>query len=244
MDLGSATTTIQMNILFFFADDMGYKDIVGLRNAKTDGPTIYQTPALDQLLNESLFFRNAYCSGPRCVVARRSVLTGKYDWRPEAIPNNKSYLDHEGNPIGGGLFAGGTSKISNKKIPNNLTYGEAVQPAGYRTCYVGKYHLGQHDDQPARGPAAQGFDVSIAAGHAGAPPESYFPLESPAGSGNYSYFLPNLADTRSSDEYLTDRLTDEALGFIKDSVTHHADHPLLRHAGTLRCTHPGRSKAR
>ena len=34
LDLGAATTTIKMNILFFFADDMGFKDIVGLRNPK------------------------------------------------------------------------------------------------------------------------------------------------------------------------------------------------------------------
>jgi hypothetical protein len=75
LDLGSATTTIRMNVLFFLADDMGYKDIVALRNPEIDGPTIYETPTLDTLASQSVVFTNAYCSGPRCVVARRSMQT-------------------------------------------------------------------------------------------------------------------------------------------------------------------------
>lgn len=229
-DLGTATTSHRMNILFFFADDMGYQDIVGLRNPATDGPTIYQTPAIDQLITEGLTFKNAYCSGPRCVVARRSVLTGKYDWRPEAVPSSNWYLDRQGRPRGGGLYGGGTSRHPSTRgmpIPDTMTFGEALKASGYRTGYIGKYHLGQHDDQPPRGPAAQGFDVSIASGHAGAPPKSYFPTEDPPGSGNYTYYLPNLSDTRNPDEYLTDRLTDEAIEFIKNSVSQHADQPFF-----------------
>jgi len=40
LDLGAATTTIEMNILFFLADDMGYKDIVGLRHPEIYGASI------------------------------------------------------------------------------------------------------------------------------------------------------------------------------------------------------------
>jgi arylsulfatase A-like enzyme len=275
LDLGSATTTIRMNVLFFLADDMGYKDIVALRNPEIDGPTIYETPTLDTLASQSVVFTNAYCSGPRCVVARRSMQTGMYDWRPEAVPNNQWYLDHSGSPIGGGLFAGGLStnpSTNGQTIPDNVTYGEVAQEAGYRTCFIGKFHLGESPsdvpvpgvsfgDQPARGPDAQGYAVSIAAGHAGAPPESYFALENPAAPGTYSFFLPDcdspdfmptdpadffypLADTDGdgdvdandpnpylgdgapyTGEYLTDRLTYKAIGFIDDTIANHPSQP-------------------
>jgi len=228
LDLGSATTTIRMNILFFLADDMGAKDIVALRNRAIDGPTIHETPALDALAGQSLTIDNAYCSGPRCVVARRSILTGTYDWNPDVIGKGSDYLDPEGNSTGGGIPI------------DAVTYGEAAQGAGYRTCYIGKYHLGQSDDSTPRGPAQQGFDVSIAAGHAGAPSSnpsnglSYFPdpntllyedLSDPAYNMGAGTGL-NLPATDSA-EYLTDRLTTEGIGFIADSLTHHAASPFF-----------------
>jgi len=252
---GSATTTIQMNILFFLADDMGYKDIVALRNPEIDGATIYETPALDTLVSQSLSINNAYCSGPRCVVARRCIQTGKYDWRPEAVPNNGYYIDHAGDPIGGGIWAGGITVAGSKAgagvtIPyDNVTYGEAVKAVGYRTCFIGKYHLGESPsatpvlgytfgDQPGRGPIDQGYDVSIAAGHAGAPPASYFAVELmdnsgsfPVGTGNDTFELPDM-DTADygtaapiAGEYITDRMTTKAIGFIQDAITNHSTHP-------------------
>ncbi len=210
---GSATTTGYLNIIFFLADDMGYKDIVSLRDPEIDGPTLHETPELDTLAGESVVFTNAYCSGPRCVVARRSMLLGKYDWRPEGIPN------------GGGIAL------------ENVTYAEPIQASGYRTAYIGKYHLGESSDSPARGPQQQGFDVSIAAGEFGAPPNSYFALETAPSSGTYTYGLPDLdgtdymlpteATAPFDGEYLTDRMTQKAKGFIYDSITNHASAPFF-----------------
>lgn len=251
--LGSATTTLRMNLLFFLADDMGYKDIVALRNPAVDGPTIYETPTLDTLAGQSLVVTNAYCSGPKCVVARRSLQTGKYDWRPEAVPDNNWYVDHNGDPIGGGLWAGGTTVAGSKQGPgqtipyDNLTYGEALKAGGYRTGFIGKYHLGESTpqrhapagyafgDQPGRGPADQGYDVSIGAGHAGAPPASYFAQENQNSPGvtDYTFELPDLDDTAfmldpaapAAGDYIGDRLTDKAIGFIDDAITQHPSAP-------------------
>ena len=246
VESGSATTfSFKPNVIFFLADDMGYKDIVALRNEVIDGPTLHETPALDTLAAESISFNNAYCSGPRCVVARRSIQTGQYDWRPGVVPSNDWYLDHDGDPIGGGLFAGGVSiNPSNPgaTIADNETYGEAVNAAGYRTCFIGKYHLGESPsdtpvigysfgDQPARGPDAQGYDVSIAAGHAGAPPSSYFAVENQHDLGNYTFELPDLDDANYgtsapvAGEYITDRMTDKAIGFIQDVVDNFDSQP-------------------
>ncbi len=253
----ATTFPFQPNILFFLADDMGYKDIVGLRNEVIDGPTIYETPAIDNFLNfKAITIRNAYCSGPRCVVARRSMQTGKYDWRPEAVPNNDYYVDKDSAPIGGGLWAGGVTVAGAQagagvSIPfDNQTYGEAMQAAGYRTCFIGKYHLGESaptlhtptgyrfGDQPGRGPVDQGYDVSIGAGHAGAPPASYFALlnQNPGAAPNeYTFELPDLdgsdfllpavAAAPVAGEYITDRLTKKAIGFMQDAIQNHSGQP-------------------
>lgn len=250
VESGSATTLdYQPNILFYLADDMGYKDLVGLRNEAIDGPTIHETPALDSFIDSfALSIDNAYCSGPRCVVARRSIQTGKYDWRPEAVPNNDYYVDHTGSPTGGGLWAGGITIDGSKAgsgvpIPfDNETYGEALKSAGYRTAFIGKYHLGESPsdtpvpgytfgDQPPRGPDMQGYDVSIAAGHAGAPPASYFSVENQHDLGNYTFELPDMDDANYGTaapvegEYLTDRMTDKAIGFMDDAITNHSSEP-------------------
>lgn len=228
LDLGSATTTMRMNLLFFLADDMGAKDIVALRQPAIDGPTLHETPAIDTLAGQSLVIDNAYCSGPRCVVARRALLTGNYDWNPEVVGDGNDYLDPQGGKTGSGIPI------------DAVTYGEAAQSAGYRTCYIGKYHLGQSDDSTPRGPAEQGFDVGIGAGHSGAPDSnptnglSYFPdpntllyqtLSDPA--YNMGAGLGLNAPAASADEYLTDRLTGEAIGFIGDSISSHPTQPFF-----------------
>lgn len=237
----------RMNVLFFLADDMGYKDIVANRDPAVDGPTIYETPALDTLKSQSVNFTQAYCSGPKCVVARRALQTGMYDFRSAAVAKNGG--------IGSEL----------------ITIGEAMRAGGFRTGFIGKWHLGGVLDgstpggdedfssgglapyqspvyknwsalDPAdnkyipstdpnhfegnKAPAAQGYDVAIATGEWGAPPISYF-ANAPTGvPGEFWYGLPDLYSTDSA-EYLTDRLTSEAIGFMNDAVTSHSNQPFF-----------------
>jgi arylsulfatase A-like enzyme len=80
-----------------------------------------------------------------------------------------------------------------------VTLGEALKGAGYTTASMGKWHLG--DGQT--GPVGQGFDVNVGGNSAGHP-RSYF---SP-------YRNKDLTDGPKG-EYLTDRLTAEALKFIE-----------------------------
>jgi arylsulfatase A-like enzyme len=82
------------------------------------------------------------------------------------------------------------------------TLGEALRDAGYRTGFVGKWHLG-HDAK--YWPEHQGFDVNIGGGRWPGPPSYFSP-----------YRIDNLPDGPEG-EYIADRLTDEAVKFIEES---------------------------
>jgi arylsulfatase A-like enzyme len=83
---------------------------------------------------------------------------------------------------------------------------EALKANSYRTGLVGKWHLGEEPYYPER----QGFDVNVAGCSLGAPgPGGYF---SPY---NISEVLPAFTDGPKG-EYLTDRLTTEAIRLMDD----------------------------
>ncbi len=59
-----------MNILFIMTDQQRF-DTFGLNNDSII------TPNLDNLIKESVFFENAYCSNPSCIPSRAAIMTGK-----------------------------------------------------------------------------------------------------------------------------------------------------------------------
>ena len=81
--------------------------------------------------------------------------------------------------------------------------------AGYFLVHIGKWHLG---DPPTHGPEQQGFHVNVAGFRVGTPPGGYFP----------PYRNPYLEDG-PADEYLTDRLVDEAIAQIRQ----HRERPFV-----------------
>ena len=83
-----------------------------------------------------------------------------------------------------------------------VTIAEVLKPAGYRCASVGKRNLGV---DPESGPLSQGFDINVGGNRRGHP-RSYF---SP-------YQNPNLPDGPPG-EYLTDRLTNEAIQFVRQN---------------------------
>jgi len=176
------------NIVFILADDLGWKDLGFM------GSAYYETPNLDKLAGQGVVFTSAYTNGPNCAPTRASLMSGQYTPRH-------------------GVYTVGTSERGQAKrrklipIANQttldadvVTLAEALKPAGYVSASMGKWHLG---NDPELGPVGQGFDLNVAGYEAGAP-RSYF---SP-------YRNPKLADGPKG-EYLTDRLTDEALKFIE-----------------------------
>jgi len=215
--LGQSTfaATRPPNIVFILIDDMGWKDV------GCNGSKFYETPNIDALSRRGIRFTNAYAACPVCSPTRVSILTGKYparlhltDWLPGRGDMN-------------------TQKLLRPKIIDHMPLEEnnlakALKAAGYRSASIGKWHLGDEQYLPEK----QGFDVNVAGTKAGSPPGGYFHFHTP------TLTLP----AKNDDEYLTDRLTDEAEKFIEQSkdgpfflyFAHYAVHiPLMAKAALI-----------
>lgn len=174
------------NILFIYLDDFGWRD------AGFMGSDFYETPHLDRLAASGMVFSDAYACAANCAPARASLMSGQYS------PRHKIF-NVGTKPRGKAKFRRlehlpGTDTLS----PEIITWAHRLQQQGYRTATIGKWHLS--DD-----PSGYGFHENIAGDHRGSPPRGYYPPH------------PNAAGLASAaaDEYLTDRLTDEALSFIE-----------------------------
>ncbi len=179
------------NFVFILIDDMGWKDL------SCYGSSFYETPNLDRLASEGTRFTDAYAACPVCSPTRASILTGKY---PASVGVTNYIAQNRGNHPSKGMLIDAPYidhlPLTEKSLAGTL--GEA----GYNTWHVGKWHLGGRDYYPDR----QGFDVNIAGCSWGAPLHGYF---SPWG-------IETLQDGPEG-EYLTDRLTDEAIRLIRSS---------------------------
>ena len=126
------------NIVILLADDMGYGDY-----ERIGGST--ETPNLNRLADEGIFFNNFYSAGPNCSPSRTGLMTGKspakvgmYSYRPQ---NHPLHLPDQ-----------------------EITLAELLKTRGYQTAHIGKWHLGEltvnpEFDHPQ--PHDQGFDYSM-----------------------------------------------------------------------------------
>lgn len=175
------------NIVFILADDLGWMDLGYM------GSEFYETPNIDKLASEGMVFTNAYAASPICSPSRAAIFSGKHparlhltDWIP-------------GNP------PAKTEKLMAQPFKTELaieevTLAEAMEKAGYKTFFAGKWHLGEEFFYPEY----QGFDKNVGGNHTGHPSSYFSPYNNPK--------LPNGPDR----EYLTDRLVNETISFIKE----------------------------
>ncbi len=176
------------NFILILIDDLGWKDVGFM------GSDYYETPNIDRLAGEGVIFTQAYANAPNCAPTRASLLSGQYSPRHGVYTVNSS---ERGEPRFRKIIP-----VANKTTlsPQITTFAETLAANGYACASIGKWHLGK---APHHGPLTQGFDLNVGGNLAGHP-ESYF---SP-------YKNPDLSDGPDG-EYLTDRLTDEAIAFIK-----------------------------
>ena len=200
--ISQAVEPTQPNIILFLIDDLGWRDL------GCQGSTYYRTPNIDRLAGKGVRFTDAYAACAVCSPTRAAVLTGKYparllltNWLPDGRWNPKAKL-REGRFLRG--------------LPvEEFTLAEALRAAGYRTANIGKWHLGS---EPFSLPEHHGFDVNVAGNAHGAPGSYFFPYQ-----GNW--LIPttelrakwNVLPDGKVGEYLTDRLTDEAVKSIHES---------------------------
>lgn len=179
------------NIVFILADDLGWKDL------GVYGNEFNETPNLDKLAQSGVRFTQAYAACPVSSPTRASIMTGKYPARL-----------HLTNFINGRL----TDPLSPVIPPSwkpyleteEVTVAELLKSKGYATGMVGKWHLGGQDSQA---PWNQGFDFTRMIGKNGL---DYY---------NYSIFIDSKKNefTDHGTEYLTDKLTEYGVEFIKQN---------------------------
>lgn len=179
----------QPNVLFFLVDDLGYSDVACYGN------TLHETPNVDRLASEGMRFTDAYAACAVCSPTRASIQTGKYpirygitDWIAGARRHNTPLKE---------IF-------TERMLPlEEVTVAEAFKEHGYKTAFVGKWHLNDYDHKTGF-PEDQGYDVNIGGHHKGTPPGGYWaPFNNPKMSN-----LP-------SDKYLTDRMGDETIQLLE-----------------------------
>jgi arylsulfatase A-like enzyme len=179
----------QPNIVFILMDDLGWRDL------SCYGSTFYETPNLDRLARQGIRFTDAYAACPVCSPTRASIMSGKYPARV-GVTNYIAYGTH--HPARGKLV---DAPYVKELSLSETSVATALREGGYQTWHVGKWHLGKEPTWPDR----HGFDVNIGGCDKGHPHDGYFA----------PYKIPSLAEGPDG-EYLTERLTDEAVRLIRN----------------------------
>ncbi len=179
------------NVVFFLVDDLGWNDI------SCNGSKLYETPNIDALSEEAMYFSKAYAAYPRCVPSRFAMISGQH-------------------PARDGQKDGATLPLE------TVTMAEALKEYGYGTFFAGKWHLGHTEEEF---PHHQGFDVNKGGCAAGAPGSYFFPFHNPdAGKNSVPYYG---LEEGTPGEYITDRLTDETLKYIEGNDPNKTGKPFL-----------------
>lgn len=184
------------NVLLILADDLGAHDL------GCYGADLIETPNIDRFASHALRFSHAYSPAPVCTPTRASILTGKHPARLKMTIWSEGAIEAPTNRT----LRPGFSKPDLDW--SEVTLAELFQQAGYTTASVGKWHLGD----AGHAPETQGFDINVGGNHWGAPTSFFFPYRGRRPNGEIRY-VPHLA-MGESNEYLTDRLTSEAIGVI------------------------------
>ncbi len=160
------------NIIFILSDDHRY-DFMGF----TGKVPFLETPNMDRMAGEGAHMKNAFVTTSLCSPSRASILTGQYTHR-HGVVDNQSMV-----PDGTHFFP------------------EFLQEKGYQTGFVGKWHMGEHKNDPR-----PGFDF----------------WASFTGQGKYwnSVFNVNgVVEAPEDSVYVTDAITRYALDFLENRNT-------------------------
>jgi arylsulfatase A-like enzyme len=140
------------NIIFILTDDQS--SIPLTTNTATqsrpfgfNGDSKVYTPIIDSLAKNGMIFPNAFVASTVSAASRYSILTGRYAGRCQGVEFTKQY------PVG--TFARVENNIELEKTFDNLP--RLLQKAGYRTGFVGKSHVIEHQFLETGKLATDGF---------------------------------------------------------------------------------------
>jgi len=119
--VGHLLAADQPNVLFILCDDLR-PDALGCY-----GSARVRTPAIDTLAQRGVRFANAFCTTSLCSPSRASLLSGQYAHR-HGVRDNFTELP-----------------------PHVVHWPARLKSAGYRTAYLGKWHMGEDNDEPRPG---------------------------------------------------------------------------------------------
>lgn len=156
------------NVIFILTDDHRY-DALGFMHPQ---PWL-RTPNLDAMARDGAHLKNAFVTTALCSPSRASILTGVYAHRHQIVDNN--------TPIPAGT----------------RFFPQLLQKAGYKTAFIGKWHMGSGGDEPQ-----PGFDKWVSFRGQG----TYLP--NPNGLNVDGKHVPQKG-------YITDELTDYALDWLE-----------------------------
>ncbi len=169
-----------------------------------------RTPNMDRMAREGVHFPNAFVTTALCSPSRASILTGQYMHNHGIADNNIKFR------------------------PGTFFFPMALQAAGYRTAFMGKWHMGGHSDDPQ-----PGFDRWISFRGQG----EYLPDD---GKGGPRHTLNIDGQRVERQGYITDELNNHALAWLNSQtgdkpfflyLSHKAVHadfiPAERHRNSL-----------
>jgi N-acetylglucosamine-6-sulfatase len=114
--------TARPNVVVILVDDLRWDDIA------VAGHPFVETPNIDRVAREGTRFLNAFAATPLCSPSRASILTGQY------VHTN-------------GIVDNTARDSASHRLP---TFAIPLAAAGYRTAFIGKWHMG-NDDSPRPG---------------------------------------------------------------------------------------------
>lgn len=140
----SKTSEKKPNIVFVFADDLGWTDISTGNTNKNNGSKIYETPVIDLLASQGMSFTNAY-TNQNCAPSRAALISGQYSTGEDNQVYNVGSLKRQDKRTKG--FPNVLIEpFQQKKViaEDGINMFDVLKTQGYQTALVGKSHGTPH----------------------------------------------------------------------------------------------------